>query len=71
MIMYNMDKLKRLRKEHKLTVYEMARRLHITPSFYSQIENQKRRLFYDVACRISLIFNMQPDNVFYTSRKPE
>ena len=50
--MYNMNKLKIL---------------EITPSFYSQIENKKRRLFYDTAIKISAIFNMKPDELFYTS----
>jgi len=64
--MYNMDKLKKIRKENKYTIYDMAKILKITPSFYSQIENKKRRLFYDTAVKISAIFNMKPDEIFYT-----
>lgn len=64
--MYNTDKLKRIRKEKHYTIYDMAKMLKITPSFYSQIENKKKRLFYDMAFRISAIFNMKPDEVFYT-----
>ena len=64
--MYNMDKLKQIRKEKKYTIYDMAKLLNITPSFYSQIENKKRRLFYDTALKISAIFNMKPDEIFYT-----
>lgn len=64
--MYNMDKLKQIRKENKYTIYDMAKILRITPSFYSQIENKKRRLFYDTAVKISAIFNMKPDEIFYT-----
>ena len=41
---YSMDKLKVLRKEAGLTVYDMAEKLGITASFYSQIENKRRRL---------------------------
>ncbi len=65
--MYNMDKLKQIRKENKYTIYDMAKILKITPSFYSQIENKKRRLFYDTAVKISAIFNMKPDEIFYTN----
>jgi len=65
--MYNMDKLKQIRKEKKYTIYDMAKLLNITPSFYSQIENKKRRLFYDTALKISAIFNMKPDELFYTN----
>lgn len=64
--MYNMEKLKLIRKENKYTIYDMAKILKITPSFYSQIENKKRRLFYDTAVKISAIFNMKPDEIFYT-----
>ena len=65
--MYNMEKLKKLRKEHKYTIYDMAKILEITPSFYSQIDNKKRRLFYDTAVKIATIFNMKPDELFYTN----
>ena len=63
--MYSTDKLKRIRKENGYTIYKMAEILGITPSFYSQIENKKRRLFYDTACAIADIFNMKPDQIFY------
>lgn len=66
-IMYNMDKLKEIRKQRNYTIYDMAKLLKITPSFYSQIENKKRRLFYDTAVKISAIFNMKPDELFYTN----
>jgi len=65
--MYDMNKLKTIRKEHNYTIYDMAKLLKITPSFYSQIENKKRRLFYDTAVKISTIFNMKPDELFYTN----
>lgn len=64
--MYQMEKLKEIRKEHNYTIYDMAKKLKITPSFYSQIENKKKRLFYDMAVKISDIFNMKPDEIFYT-----
>lgn len=63
--MYNTQKLKILRKEKEITIYNMAQKLSITPSFYSQIENKKRRLFYDTAVRIGIILNIRPDTIFY------
>ena len=63
--MCNMKRLKLLRKEKGITIYDMASKLSITPSFYSQIENKKRRLFYDTAVKISLILNSKPDLIFY------
>ena len=69
--MYTMDKLRYLRKTSKLTVYDMANKLNITASFYSQIENKKRRLFYDTACDIASIFNKKPDELFYVSKEQQ
>ena len=63
--MYNMKRVKMLRKEQGITIYDMAKELAITPSFYSQIENYKRRLFYDTAVKISLILKVKPDVLFY------
>lgn len=59
-----MDKLKKIRKEHGYTIYDMANKLGITASYYSQIENKKKRLFYDMAYKIADIFNMKPDSIF-------
>ena len=58
-------KLKELRKQYNLTTQDMANKLHISKPFYSQLENQNRRLTYDMAVRISEIFNMKPDDIFY------
>lgn len=62
--MYEMNTLKRIRKEKGYTIYDMAQKLNITPSYYSQLENKKRRLFYDMAYKIAGIFNMKPDSIF-------
>lgn len=64
--MYDVVKLKKMRKEKNFTVYDMANKLNISPSFYSQIENKKRRLFYDTAISIAQIFGKKPDDIFYT-----
>ena len=64
--MYDIQKLKKIRKANHYTVYDMASKLKISPSFYSQIENKKRRLFYDTAIDIAQIFNKKPDDIFYT-----
>lgn len=65
--MYNMEKLKNIRKANGYTIYDMARMLNISPSYYCQIENKKRRLFYDAAVSIAGIFNMKPDELFYAN----
>ena len=63
--MYSTAKLKEIRKKTGYTIYEMADKLGITAPFYSQIENKKRRLFYDMACDIAKIFNLRPDDLFF------
>lgn len=39
--MYDMNNLKKIRKEKGYTIYDMAQKLNITPSYYSQLENKK------------------------------
>lgn len=63
--MYSTDKLKNIRKKYQLTIYDMASYLNITASFYSQLENKKRRLYYDTAVRIANVFGLKPDDIFY------
>lgn len=67
--MYNMSMLKSIRKNKGYTIYKMAELLKITPSFYSQIENKKRRLFYDTAYKIAIILETTPDKIFYNHKK--
>ena len=62
------QKLKNLRKENDLSIYDMADKLNISSVHYYFIENQKRILYYDMAIKISRIFNMKPDDIFYTKK---
>lgn len=64
--MEQINKLKKLRKDKKITIKELANILDITPSYYWQLENDKKRLFYEMAIKISYIYNMKPDEIFYT-----
>lgn len=63
------NKLKELRKSNNLTSKNMAEKLCISKAFYSQIENRTRRLSYDMAIKISAIFNSKPDKIFYEDFK--
>ena len=47
----------------------MADKLGISKAFYSQLENRTRRLSYDMAIKISKIFNSKPDKIFYEDSK--
>ena len=60
-----MNKLKTLRKTNNYSTQQMADMLKISKTFYWQIENNKRRLSYDMAIRIASIFNLKPDNLFF------
>lgn len=64
-----MKKLKKLREDHNFTHAQMAGFLNISKSFYWQIENDKRKLSYDLAIKIAKIFNLQPDDLFYEECK--
>ncbi len=60
-----MEKLSLLRKKHNYSFYDMANMLGISKTFYWQIENKQRRLSYEMAKKISSIFSMKPDDIFY------
>lgn len=59
------QKLKDLRKKKKYTTAIMAEKLEISKPFYCQIENQTRRLSYDMAVKIANVFGVHPDSIFY------
>ena len=61
--------LKDLRKKKKLTMQDMAEKLDISKPFYSQIENQTRKLSYDMAVRIAQVFHKKPDQIFLEDYK--
>lgn len=67
--MYSTEQLKYERKVKKITQKQIAEKLNITTSFYSQIENQKKKLYYDFAVQMAKIFNMKPDQLFYIKSK--
>lgn len=60
-----LETLRRARKEFNYNVDDMARILGISKSYYYQIENNKRKMDYIMAVRISAIFGLKPDEMFY------
>lgn len=64
-----MHKLKQLRQKNKYSYQYVADILNISKTYYWQIENNKRRLTYELAIRISDVFNLKPDDVFYNDFK--
>lgn len=65
------QKLKDLRKKKGFTTQDMADKLGISKPFYSQIENQVRKLSYDMAIKIAAIFDKKPDAVFFIDHQNE
>jgi len=59
-----MKKLKELRLQHNLTVKDIAKLIGISPTYYWQIENKDRRLYYELAVKIANIFKLKPDDIF-------
>lgn len=60
-----MNKLKNLRLENNITLKEMAKKVGISYTYYWQIENKERNLYYYVAVKIAKVFNLKPDDIFY------
>lgn len=72
--MYNyigdiMEKLAKIRKSKGYSYQAMAQKLNISKTFYWQLENNKRRLSYDLAVKIARVFELKPDDLFYQSFK--
>ena len=63
-----MNKLKELRKLHNLSIKQMANIIGISPTYYWQIENNKRNLYYKTAVQIAKVFNLKPDDIFYEKK---
>lgn len=61
--------LRKIRKDNQITIYDMAEYLNITPSFYSQIESERRRLYYDTAVKIAFYFRVKPSDLFENNDK--
>lgn len=59
-----MKKLKELRIQNNLTVKEIAKLVGISATYYWQIENKDRRLYYELAVKIAKIFKLKPDDIF-------
>lgn len=59
------EKLKKLRLKKGYSGIYMAKKLGICKMYYYQLEKKERRLSYDMAIKISNIFDMMPDELFY------
>ena len=64
-----MSNLKKVRITNGMTCQLMADILEISKSYYWQIENNSRKLSYEMAVRIADIFKTTPDKIFYDDYK--
>ena len=62
-------KLREIRTKKGISINEMAKILNISKPYYSQIENERRGLSYNMALKISNIFDLKPDDIFYDEHK--
>lgn len=58
------QRLKELRKEYKLTQYQVASLLNISRAAYSMYENEKRQLNYEALCKIADYYKVSLDYLF-------
>ena len=59
-------KLESKRLEYGYTYQQMADMIGVCNSYYWQLEHNNRRLYYDTARKIASIFNLKPDDLFYS-----
>ena len=60
-----MTKLKQFRKLNHYSYQQMAEIIGISKTMYWQLENKERKLTYEMAVKISAVFKMKPDQLFF------
>ena len=61
MVLKNLEKI---RKENGKTFQDVADKAGLTKEFYWMIEKGKRKLSYENAVKIAMVFNKEPDDIF-------
>lgn len=59
-----LQNLETIRKENGKTLQQVADAAGLTKEFYWMIEKGKRRLSYENAVKIALVFGKEPDDIF-------
>lgn len=60
-----LERLKELRLSKGMTLKDIAEELDISLEYYWMLENEKRKLSYEMACKIAAIFQKTPDQIFF------
>lgn len=58
-------KLRDLRIKNNLSYKQLAEHLDLSTSYYWQLENKQKNLYYKTAIKIAAFFNLKPDDIFY------
>ncbi len=61
--------LEKLRIEKGYSIRDIAKIINISSSYYCQLENGDRRLYYDLAIKIAKVFDLKPDDIFFNELK--
>lgn len=61
---HKLNTLQSKRLTKKLSCQDVANMLNISKSYYWELENGKRRLFYQDAVKLAKIFKTKPDKLF-------
>lgn len=61
-----LETLKKMRISKNISCKDISGVLNISKTYYWQIENGSRRLSYELAKKIAKIFNLKPDDIFYS-----
>lgn len=61
-----MNFIDKLREENGYTYLDLSKMLKCSKSYIWQLFNKKRNLSYEHAILIASIFNMKPDEIFYS-----
>ena len=64
--MNKLQTIDELRKKYKYTYLEIAQMINCSKTYTWQLLTGKRRLSYEQAIILASIFNMKPDELFYT-----
>lgn len=62
-----LQNLESVRKQEGLTFQQVADQAGLTKEFYWMIEKGKRKLSYENAVKIALVFGKEPDDIFLNS----
>jgi len=68
-VVFNFELFKNLRKEKRLTLRDLAKEIHLSPSYLNQIENGTRLPSLRVVEKLASFYNLSPGEFFLREEK--